>query len=209
MGVLSEWDKAADMELLGAAQENAKDYTDTQVSSLSGVMDEINAKIDEVKAITEQAKSAAMNATTAANNAKAAADAAKSVAQTAANNASSINKIAGSMKTIPTRLKTSKTITEKNSRQLVVSINGLMFATDNANVDETLYEIIIEGEALFKCEVEVDGKSFTLGNNTYSYKILLPTGIKINSFKVYSTCEYSQRVEVRSESDTHKYFEYY
>lgn len=61
MGVISEWDKAADMELLGVAQANAKDYTDTQVSSLSGVMDEINAKIEEVKAITEQAKNAATN----------------------------------------------------------------------------------------------------------------------------------------------------
>lgn len=175
------------------------------------VIDEINEHTSQAVAgidLSELQKAIAA-ATTAANNAKTAADAAKSVAQIAANNASGVDKIAGSMKTIPTRLKTSKTITEKNSRQLVVSINGLMFATDNANVDETLYEIIIEGETLFKCEVEIDGKSFTLGNNTYSYKILLPTGIKINSFKVYSTCEYSQRVEVRSESDTHKYFEYY
>lgn len=62
MGVISEWDKAADMELLGATQANAKDYTDTQVSGLSGVMDEINAKIDEVKVITEQAKNAAQQA---------------------------------------------------------------------------------------------------------------------------------------------------
>lgn len=184
MGVISEWDKAADVELLGAAQANAKDYTDTQVSSLSGVMDEINAKIDEVKAITEQAKSAATNATTAANNAKAAADAAKSVAQTAANNASSINKIAGSMLSEGKRLKAYATL-RKNETYTALSMKNILFDTFSGQYP-AFVDITIGCEYQFMLEVIINGITIYSGN--ISDKVIsIPTKIKINDLVIKVT----------------------
>lgn len=175
------------------------------------VIDEINEHTSQAVAGIDlsELKKAITAATTAANNAKAAADAAKSVAQTAANNASGVNKIAGSMKTIPTRMMISKSVGSGNVRTLIASINGFMLATDNANVSETLFELRIIGDYMFTCEVEIDGKNFSLGSKTYSYKILLPTGIKINSFKIYATSDSYQTINISTESDTHMYFEYY
>lgn len=184
MGVVSEWDKMADTELLGTAQANAKDYTDTQVSSLSGVMDEINAKIDEVKAITEQAKNAATNAIAAANNAKASADAAKSAAQSAANNTGKIDKIAGSMLTEGKRLKVTKRL-EKNETVTVVNMQNILFDTFSDQYSNFV-NITISYESQFMLEVIING--VTIHSGMVSEKtISIPTKIKINNLVIKAT----------------------